>query len=171
VGAHTGGANTNNVGVNVIGDYTVESLHNNSYQALIKLLGWICSHYSVDPGNIYGHCDMNSTACPGTNIYSIMGKIRQDVRNYINGGDGGGKGILTGVIYDAAQGTGVKISGAVVKLHTGQSMTTGTSGIYSFELAPGTYRIEVQKSGYQTGNSSDTVVEGQTIWESVGLRK
>lgn len=170
VGAHTGGANTNNVGVNVIGDYTTETLHNNSYQALIKLLGWLCSHYSINPDNIYGHCDLNSTACPGTNLYSLRAKIREDVRNYINGG-GGSKGTLIGVIYDAAQGTQAKISGATVKLNTGNTATTGSDGLYSFELTPGTYKIEVKKTGYQTGNASETVIEGQTVWESVGLKK
>lgn len=169
VGAHTGGANTNNVGVNVIGDYTVETVHGNSYQALIKLLGWLCSHYSINPDNIYGHCDLNSTACPGTNLYSLRAKIRQDVRNYINGGSSQGK--LMGVIYDAAQGTQAKISGACVTLHTGNSTTTGSDGVYCFELSPGTYKIEAKKSGYQTGNSSETVVDGQTIWESIGLKK
>lgn len=170
IGAHTGGANTNNVGVNVIGDYTTETLHNNSYQALIKLLGWLCVHYGISTNNIYGHCDFNSTACPGTNIYSKMAKIRQDVKDYIDGGSTS-TGILTGAIYDAAQGTSSRLAGAVVKLNSGHNMTTPTNGIYSFTLPVGTYQITVTKSGYQNATSSDTVVAGQTIWESIGLKK
>ncbi len=84
VGAHTGGANTGNVGVNVIGDFTTETVHPNSYQALIRLLAWLCSRYGISPSKIYGHCDFNSTACPGQNLYSKMAQIRQDVQNYIN---------------------------------------------------------------------------------------
>jgi hypothetical protein len=83
VGAHTGGQNTNNVGVNVIGDYTTETLHGNSYARLIDLLAWICSRYGIDPGRIYGHKDFNSTACPGENVYRRMDRIRQDVRDRI----------------------------------------------------------------------------------------
>ncbi len=171
VGAHTGGANTNNVGVNVVGDYTTESLHNNSYQSLIKLLGWLCSNYKISPDNIYGHKDFNSTACPGPIIYNKMAQIRQDVRNYINGGGGDDTGKLIGVIYDAQQGTSAKISGATVKLSSGHSMTTGTDGIYSFQLPVGTYTINVQKSGYQSASSSDVVQKGETTWESIGLKK
>lgn len=171
VGAHTGGANTNNVGVNVIGDYTTEKVHGASYKALISLLAWLCDHYNIHPDNIYGHCDMNSTACPGDNLYKLRAQIRQDVKNAIDGGGNTENGILTGVIYDGAQGTGVKISGAVVTLHTGQSMTTTESGLYKFTLPVGTYQIQVRKSGYQTASTSDTVVANETVWESVGLKK
>lgn len=170
IGAHTGGANTNNVGVNVIGDYTTEILHKNSYNTLIHLLAWLCVKYNISTNNIYGHCDFNSTQCPGGNIYNKLAQIRQDVKNYISGGTEE-KGKLVGVIYDAVQGTNAKISGATVKLNTGASMTTGTDGLYSFELPSGTYQISVQKSGYQTAQSSDTVTANNTTWESMGLKK
>ena len=114
IGAHTGGANTNNVGVNIVGDYTTEKLHSKSYSTLIQLLAWLCSHYNISTNNIYGHCDFGSTACPGTNVYKLLSQIRKDVKNYINGGGGNGKGELKGVIYDGKQGTGVKISNAKV---------------------------------------------------------
>ena len=79
IGAHTGGKNTNNVGVNVVGDYSVENLHQNSYSTLIRLLAWLCSHYNIDPNHIYGHRDFGSTACPGDKLYILLPKIRSDV--------------------------------------------------------------------------------------------
>ncbi|HPY75135.1 MAG: N-acetylmuramoyl-L-alanine amidase [Planctomycetes bacterium] len=170
VGAHTGGANTNNVGVNVIGDYTYETLHSNSYKSLIHLCAWICSYYGVSPSQIYGHCDLNSTACPGNNIYKLMSKIRTDVANY-NGGGGGTTGKLMGVIYDAAGGTGVRISGATVKLNTGATTTSSSTGVYTFNIAPGTYTITASKSGYQTKSAKETVIANQEVWESIGLSR
>lgn len=172
IGAHTGGANTNNVGVNVVGDYTTESVHKNSYQALVKLLGWLCSQYKISPNNIYGHRDLGSSACPGDILYNKLPQLRTDVKNYIdNGGGNDETGKLVGVIYNASEGTSSKISGAVVKLSSGHSMTTGTDGLYSFQIKVGTYQITVQKTGYQSASSSDTVKTGETTWESIGLKK
>ncbi len=82
IGAHTGGANTNNVGVNIIGDYTTERLHANSYKNLIHVLAWLCDRYSISPNQIYGHKDFSATACPGQNIYSKLNQIKKDVREY-----------------------------------------------------------------------------------------
>lgn len=171
VGAHTGGANTNNVGVNVVGDYTYEKLHSNSYKALIHLLAWLCNHYGISPNNIYRHMDFNATACPGNNIANIIEKIRTDVKNYNGGGNNTQTGTLIGAIYDAAQGTSARISGATVKLNTGATTKTSSTGIYTFTLPPATYTITVSKSGYKTATSKETVVANQEAWESIPLKK
>ena len=170
IGAHTGGANTNNVGVNVIGDYTTEQLHSKSYETLINLLAWLCSHYNISTNNIYGHCDFGSTACPGKNVYKLLSKIRNDVNDYINGGGGGGKGELKGVIYDAKQGTGTRISNAKVTVNN-KTVYTGSNGLYSYKLKEGSYFISVEKKGYKKGYGRETVKKGKVVWESIGLHK
>ena len=170
IGAHTGGKNTNNVGVNVVGDYTTEALHPNSYKTLIHLLAWLCDKYNISPNEIYGHKDFNPTSCPGTNIYKLMSKIRSDVRNY-NGGGGNENGTLIGAIYELSKGTSARLSGAKVTLSNGQSTTTGSDGVYRFQVKPGSYNITVSKSGFKKGYASREVTSNNTTWGSVGLNR
>ncbi|HRU52673.1 MAG TPA: carboxypeptidase regulatory-like domain-containing protein, partial [Planctomycetota bacterium] len=72
---------------------------------------------------------------------------------------------------DAAGGTGVRISGATVKLNTGATTTSSSTGVYTFNIAPGTYTITASKSGYQTKSAKETVIANQEVWESIGLSR
>ena len=91
------------------------------------------------------------------------------------GGGTSSTGTLTGAIFwgtdfntdksDPAK----RISGATVKLDNGKSTTTDANGIYTFTLAPGTYKVTASKSGYQTASKSVTVSAGTTSWGSVML--
>ena len=58
VGAHAEGQNYHTVGINVPG-----------------------------PSTIVGHRDVNSTDCPGRNLYSLLPQIRKDVARKLNGMD------------------------------------------------------------------------------------
>ena len=57
--------------------------------SLEGLVAWICKTYSIVPGpsTIVGHRDVNSTDCPGRNLYSLLPQIRKDVARKLNGMD------------------------------------------------------------------------------------
>lgn len=82
LGAHTGGANTNNVGVNLIGDYDIENVNPNAYKVMIHTLAWLCDKYGISSNRIYGHKDFKSTLCPGRKLYNLLPQIRRDVSNF-----------------------------------------------------------------------------------------
>jgi len=78
------------------------------------------------------------------------------------------KGFLKGVVYKAPN-MDDRISGAKVKLNTGQSTVSSSTGAWSFELAPGKYTATASKDGYTSNSSSGTVVAGKDVWASIGL--
>jgi N-acetylmuramoyl-L-alanine amidase len=81
---------------------------------------------------------------------------------------GSTKGFLKGVVYKAPN-MDDRIGGAKVKLNTGQSTVSSSSGAWSFELAPGKYTATATKDGYASNSNSGTVVAGQDVWASIGL--
>ncbi|WP_372365722.1 N-acetylmuramoyl-L-alanine amidase [Candidatus Uabimicrobium sp. HlEnr_7] len=175
IGAHTGGANTNNVGVNLIGDYDMENVHPNGYKAMISTLAWLCDKYGISSNSIYGHKDFSSTLCPGRGLYDILPQIRRDVANHIARGgeteqlDSAATGTLIGAVYDSNKGSSARLGGATVTLSSGTKQTTGSDGIFRFQVSPGTYSYTVSKSGYKSNSSSRAVGSGETVWGSLGL--
>lgn len=79
-------------------------------------------------------------------------------------------GTLKGVIYRDPD-TSDRINGATVKIGTLASEVTDATGVYEFNLAPGTYTVTASRSGYVTGSVVRTVTAGQTIWGSIGLKQ
>jgi hypothetical protein len=74
---------------------------------------------------------------------------------------------ITGSVTDA--GTGSAIAGATVIAGSYQ-ITTGTTGSYSLQVAPGTYIVTVIKEGYDTANATvNASTGGQTYTNNVSL--
>lgn len=82
-------------------------------------------------------------------------------------------GTLKGVVYavnpaDANDHSmllsGVKVSGG------GQSDTTGADGAFSLSLAPGSYMVTAQLSGYTDATASKSVTSSQTTSVDLGLK-
>lgn len=69
------------------------------------------------------------------------------------------KGILTGTVTYA---DGLPYAGATITLSSGDVVTTNESGKYSFEVAPNSYGINMQASGFANQNKNDTVINDQT---------
>ena len=68
-------------------------------------------------------------------------------------------GTLKGVVSDRA--TGTAIAGAVVRVNTVQSVTTGADGTYTLYPIPvGAFDWVVSASGYQTQQGSDAIEPG-----------
>lgn len=65
-GAHCPGANTNSIGICFEGCYMTESMNQIQYNSGLELISDIISRYGNIP--IYGHRELYSTDCPGTNF-------------------------------------------------------------------------------------------------------
>lgn len=87
IGAHVGGGNTGNIGVSVMGCYHPpegsscrNELTEAALDSVVHVFTYLADAYGVDPDNIRGHRDFNSTSCPGDNNYSLLDTIRARVR-------------------------------------------------------------------------------------------
>jgi hypothetical protein len=103
-GAHDVGFNTDTVGISYIGNYEKAQPSRAALDAISRIVAWKFGMYGIDPtgkvtltsgseqgvdGNkipmgqsvtlprVFGHRDTNSTACPGANLYSKLGRIAQ----------------------------------------------------------------------------------------------
>ncbi|MBR2979484.1 MAG: phosphodiester glycosidase family protein [Myxococcaceae bacterium] len=80
---------------------------------------------------------------------------------------------LRGVVFDAADSSmATRVSGATVRLNSGQSVTTDANGNFSFDLPLGTYTLTASAAGY-TANSHQRTLStlGETVWGSLGIAK
>ena len=81
VGAHAEGQNYHTVGINVTGNFEKETPTQSQIASLEKLLVFLCQTYDIHPSaaTIVGHRNVNSTDCPGKNLYRLLPEIRDDV--------------------------------------------------------------------------------------------
>lgn len=81
VGAHAEGQNYHTVGINVTGNFEKEIPTKQQIDSLETLLVFLCQTYHIQPDRmtIVGHRDVNSTDCPGRNLYRLLPEIRDDV--------------------------------------------------------------------------------------------
>ncbi len=85
-----------------------------------------------------------------------------------------GAGELLGVVFEdmgaGLEDTSRRVTGAVVSVRGGPSTTTNGDGFWSFELADGTYTVDVTMTGFGDSSRTCTVAGGQT-WCSVGVNR
>lgn len=143
---------------------------NAMYTESAKLTRWIADRHGIPKNrtHIIGHsevspsCNTGGHTDPGSgwNWTKYMGLV-------LGSSPGNTTGVLKGVIYKNGN-TSDRVSGAVVTAN-GQSVTTGSTGEYSFTLPPGTYVAKVTKSGYTSNQVTRTVTAGTTIWGSMEI--
>lgn len=75
VGAHCLNYNAVSIGICVEGNFNVEAMGEAQYNALLKLIRFICNKYGIN--KICGHRELNSTDCPGGKF--PIDKIKQDL--------------------------------------------------------------------------------------------
>ncbi|MDP2275931.1 MAG: phosphodiester glycosidase family protein [Archangium sp.] len=82
----------------------------------------------------------------------------------------GATGTLTGLIYEGSN-TAARLSGATVQVTGGPRIVTDPTGVYSFDLPPGSWTVTASKPGFVTQSVSRTVSAGAPIWGSMGLTR
>lgn len=157
------------------------------YQSSARLVAEIAQRWGIpiDRNHIQGHIDATrQSGCndhwdpgPGWNWDHYMALVR---RYAGQGGTPGGNpqpspstGRLRGAIYDGARdmnASGNRLSGATVRLSNGLSVTTGSDGMYLFNVAPGNYTVTASKGGWSTVSVSRAVTANADAWGSIGLR-
>lgn len=97
IGAHTGGSNTNSMGVCVIGHYTTVMPTQNAINSLMRVLAWKANDKGIDvrvrnihpyTGRNYhtisGHRDGSATECPGQRLYNYLPTLRNRTHAFLN---------------------------------------------------------------------------------------
>lgn len=103
VGAHTGGFNTNSLGIATLGTFSTVGPSPAMLDGIGSVMAWKAAQYGIDPRNsalmtssgggttfvpggkqvwlrtISGHRDVGSTECPGNDLYPYLPRIRADV--------------------------------------------------------------------------------------------
>lgn len=91
IGAHAYRANFHTVGINLSGNFDIETPTGEQIDALVNLLTFLCRYYHLTPDErtITGHRDVNyDTACPGYHLYVLLPEIRQAVAEELRNGGG-----------------------------------------------------------------------------------
>ncbi len=94
VGAQAGGYNSQTFGASVLGDFTTAAVPSAVTTSLAKLIAWKLGLTGIDPAGttvidgkgtmktVIGHRDLNSTSCPGDQMYAQLPTIRVRARQY-----------------------------------------------------------------------------------------
>ncbi|MDD5629698.1 MAG: peptidoglycan recognition family protein [Elusimicrobia bacterium] len=82
LGAHAEGANQDNIGIALMGDYNRDPLKPAQRDILRHLITFLALKYQTDPrqkGFIQGHMHFNQTDCPGRNVVAFLDELRRGV--------------------------------------------------------------------------------------------
>jgi len=101
------------------------------------------------------------TVKAGAKVWASVGLARQQAQS-------AAMGQLVGVVYEAPV-TSRRLAGASVTLSNGQRTLTDASGMFRFEVAPGSYSLSASATGYLPRSHSRSVRANQETWGSLGL--
>lgn len=77
-GAHTSGANSNNLGVMLLGNFEIQQPTQAQLQSLHSLVASLSRKFGLNPAtDIYGHSDFCNTACPGKHLKPQVQALRR----------------------------------------------------------------------------------------------
>lgn len=82
LGAHAGGANQDNIGISVMGDFNHQTPTDAQVESLTRLVSFLALKYGQDPsrnGFLEPHRHYNNTDCPGKNMMAILDSLRQRI--------------------------------------------------------------------------------------------
>jgi N-acetylmuramoyl-L-alanine amidase len=80
IGAHTINNNSTSFGVCLIGNYENDTPTQPALDACVTLLAArIAQGHLTSDFQLFGHRDVYATACPGANLYPLIGQIRSNV--------------------------------------------------------------------------------------------
>ncbi|EDM26249.1 prophage LambdaCh01, N-acetylmuramoyl-L-alanine amidase [Lentisphaera araneosa HTCC2155] len=76
-GAHVSGANSNNIGVSLIGDFNKKLPNSSQLKALETMLGYLRKKYQLPATKVYGHKHLGKSQCPGIQLEKWLIKYRK----------------------------------------------------------------------------------------------
>ena len=80
-GAHTSGANANNIGVMLLGNFEIQKPTSAQIGSLNSLVISLVRRYGLNPrADIYGHSDFCNTQCPGKNLKGHVQLLRVGIK-------------------------------------------------------------------------------------------
>jgi N-acetylmuramoyl-L-alanine amidase len=151
IGAHTGGFNTNTVGVAALGDHETSPVPDAVMTGFGQLLGWKLGLYGADPHGrvtltsgggdsnrhpagqavefnvISGHRDASYTLCPGQHLYPRLSGIRSEAAAYI-GRPGPLRAVTPARVLDTRTGLGAP-AGVVTAGSSRSLQVAGRGGV------------------------------------------
>ncbi len=154
LGSHTGGANTGNLGVSVMGAHMTTPITAGQQDALAGLIRGLATQHDVaiTRSVIKGHRQHTSTDCPGDALYGQLDAIvAQAAAGGGGGGGGGGPTTVTvrGTLWLGADTT-ARVAGATVTLG-GRTTTSAADGTWAFTAVPaGPFTVTVAKAGLRS---------------------
>ena len=79
-GAHTSGANSNNMGIMLLGNFEIQQPTAQQLASLRSLAASLVRKYGLDPRkDIYGHSDFCNTKCPGRHLKPQVQALRRSI--------------------------------------------------------------------------------------------
>lgn len=84
VGTHVANHNSVAVGIENEGTYNTVGPTDALWSSLVETCAWLCYHYDRPTSAIVGHRDLQSTQCPGDQLYSMLPTLRSDVGNFLS---------------------------------------------------------------------------------------
>ena len=79
-GAHSSGANANNLGIMLLGNFENQQPTSAQINSLAKLTTSLCRKFGVPKSRIYGHNDLCNTKCPGRNLKPYVIAMRSSLQ-------------------------------------------------------------------------------------------
>lgn len=82
LGAHAGGANDQNIGISMMGDFNRQKPTDAQVESLTRLVSFLAMKYGQDPsrtGFLEPHKHYDQTDCPGHNMMAILDALRRRV--------------------------------------------------------------------------------------------
>lgn len=142
------------------------------YQRSAELTAWLCNTLGIPKtrSHLIGHVEAPGATHTDPGRYWDWGHFM----TLVNGGSsnpipGPGTGLLKGVVFRGTD-TNDRIAGATVTVSPGgRTFTTSSIGYFEVALAPGTYTVRAEASGFAPNSVSRSVSSGAETWGSVGL--
>ena len=79
-GAHSSGANPNNLGIMLLGNFEIQQPTSAQISSLTKLTASLCRKFGVPRSKIYGHNDLCNTKCPGKTLKPYVVAMRSSLQ-------------------------------------------------------------------------------------------
>lgn len=78
-GTHVSGRNSRAIGIENEGNYVAAEVPATQWGSLTDLVAYMAYQYDIPPNRIVGHRDLDSTECPGEELYGQLADLRGEV--------------------------------------------------------------------------------------------